>query len=518
MPNTDAALQLAIAYVWMTEGTYDKEYVATHTFGFDKFEDYVLGAEDGVPKTPAWASEKCGVPAWIIKALARDWASKRTTILHGNGGPGIRGPYATEPARLEVLLLAMQGLGKPGAHQVKMLEWGRRMLEESNPMPRGAVMPNVMKSVYTGGMLITTENDRRPHRGHVQDRGQGPQGGQADHPQEPHPRRHPESAHQLVRHHLVHLPARGPVRQVHLPGAGLPRGPHDLDRHALLDHLLERLATPTSRRCAVPRSSSSWPSIPGWRTTACSPTSSCRSTPSSRSATSPPTPWAASSTSWSTRSRPSSRAGSRISDYEIVCKVAERLGLLEELHRRQERRGADRDRLRRLRACKDMVSYEEFKEKGYFVVPTDPDWDKYTRRPQELPRRSREQPAQDALGQDRVLLPEPGRALPRRPRAAAGAALDREGRQPRRDASPASGRPNYPLLVLSNHPRWRCHANHDDITWLREIETCKVAGPGRLQVRAAVDQPGGRRSREASRRATSSRSSTSGARCSAGPT
>ncbi len=52
----------------------------------------------------------------------------------------------------------MQGLGKPGAHQMKMLEWGRRMLEESNPMPRGAVMPNVMKSVYTGGMLITTEN------------------------------------------------------------------------------------------------------------------------------------------------------------------------------------------------------------------------------------------------------------------------------------------------------------------------------------------------------------------------
>ena len=26
LPNTDAALQLAIAYVWITEGTYDKEY------------------------------------------------------------------------------------------------------------------------------------------------------------------------------------------------------------------------------------------------------------------------------------------------------------------------------------------------------------------------------------------------------------------------------------------------------------------------------------------------------------
>ncbi len=32
----------------------------------------------------------------------------------------------------------------------------------------------------------------------------------------------------------------------------------------------------------------------------------------------------------------------------------------------------------------------------------------------------------------------------------------------------------YPLLVMSNHPRWGIHSQHDDITWLREIETCKV--------------------------------------------
>ena len=32
----------------------------------------------------------------------------------------------------------------------------------------------------------------------------------------------------------------------------------------------------------------------------------------------------------------------------------------------------------------------------------------------------------------------------------------------------------YPLLVLSNHPHWRMHANADDITWTREAPTCKV--------------------------------------------
>ena len=39
----------------------------------------------------------------------------------------------------------------------------------------------------------------------------------------------------------------------------------------------------------------------------------------------------------------------------------------------------------------------------------------------------------------------------------------------------------YPLLVCSNHPRWSVHSQHEDITWLREIETCKVKGPDGYQ-------------------------------------
>ena len=122
-PNTDAALYLAIAHVWLSEGTYDKEYVRTHVVGERPFFDYVLGQEDGEPKSPAWAAGKCGVPEWTIKALARDWAKKIASIMIGNGGPGIRGPFSSEPARLQSILLGMQGLGKPGRHQAKMLEW-----------------------------------------------------------------------------------------------------------------------------------------------------------------------------------------------------------------------------------------------------------------------------------------------------------------------------------------------------------------------------------------------------------
>ena len=41
--GTDVALGLGIAYTWLTEGTYDKEYVAGRTVGFDEWKAYVLG-------------------------------------------------------------------------------------------------------------------------------------------------------------------------------------------------------------------------------------------------------------------------------------------------------------------------------------------------------------------------------------------------------------------------------------------------------------------------------------------
>ena len=145
LPNTDAALQLAIAYTWITEGTYEKEYLETHAYGVERFFDYVLGKEDGLPKTPEWASGKCNVPEWTIKALARDWAKKVASIIHGNGGSMIRGPYSTEPARLEAMLLGMRALGSPGVHQAKMIELGLWNVNFTIPFQGefGAALPHI---------------------------------------------------------------------------------------------------------------------------------------------------------------------------------------------------------------------------------------------------------------------------------------------------------------------------------------------------------------------------------------
>ena len=115
--GTDTALALAIAHVWITEESYDKDYVRDRTVGFESFKDYVLGKEDGQPKTPAWAAEQSGLEARTIVALAREWAGKRTVLSAGaRGGEGgaCRQAFATEWARMMVLLQAMQGLGKPG--------------------------------------------------------------------------------------------------------------------------------------------------------------------------------------------------------------------------------------------------------------------------------------------------------------------------------------------------------------------------------------------------------------------
>lgn len=119
LPNTDAALDFGAMYVMITEGIYDKEYIDTHSIGFDKVADYVLGKEDGIPKTPEWASERCGIPPHTIKAYARNLCKKRASHVHYSSG-SIKTPYSHEPGRTQAYLLAMQGMGKPGVQQLHL--------------------------------------------------------------------------------------------------------------------------------------------------------------------------------------------------------------------------------------------------------------------------------------------------------------------------------------------------------------------------------------------------------------
>jgi molybdopterin guanine dinucleotide-containing S/N-oxide reductase-like protein len=119
LPGTDSAMVLAIAYVWMTEGLYDADYVRDRTVGFEVWRAYVMGEEDGIAKTPEWQEGETGVPAKDVRALAREWGSKRTYLAPG-GLVGFGGACRTATggdwARGMVCLMAMQGLGKPGVN------------------------------------------------------------------------------------------------------------------------------------------------------------------------------------------------------------------------------------------------------------------------------------------------------------------------------------------------------------------------------------------------------------------
>jgi trimethylamine-N-oxide reductase (cytochrome c) len=72
-PTTDAALAIAIMYVWATEGLYDKDYVERRTTGFAQWRDYLLGTDAGAPGRLTW---RLALPA-----------------------PGLAAPRAVQPVR-----------------------------------------------------------------------------------------------------------------------------------------------------------------------------------------------------------------------------------------------------------------------------------------------------------------------------------------------------------------------------------------------------------------------------------
>jgi len=470
-PGTDAALQLAIAYIWITEGTYDKEYIAAHSYGFYKFEEYVLGKEDGIPKTPAWASEKTTIPEWTIKALARHWAANPATTLHGNGGPGIRVPFSTENGRLEPMLLGMQGLGKPGIHQVKMIEWG--MMNRMQPMPLNAVSIS-LNQANTGAMVPVLWNRSRPGLGMGRDLT----------PDNIFPR-------QFIPKDLIHEAILNP--------------PISWYGTTLCDaETKDQFTKYTYPAKGCPEVHMIWTDTPCWIT--------CWNDSNSyiKALRSPKIEFIMAQHPWlendcifadivlpiNTKFEEDDIAldsgngqfnvvlnekkcieplGESVSDYEAVCMIAEKLDLLEKLT--GGRTIADLIKLGfETSGLQKIMPYKEFEDKGYYVVPTDPKWKEY---PAGL-RKFYEDPGKNPLRTPTGLLEYESTGIAKHfpddhERPPVPHWIEKSETHDERVSSKRAK--DYPLLVQSNHPRWRCHAQCDDIAWTREAPTCKVKGP-----------------------------------------
>ncbi|MBR5284713.1 MAG: molybdopterin-dependent oxidoreductase [Clostridia bacterium] len=126
VPSTDGALANAMAYVIWEEGLQDQSFMDRFCLGFDEahmpegsdksqnFKNYIFGGIDGIAKTPEWAEPITGIPADVIRALAREYATtKPACILPGLGAQRIGNGEQT--VRAIAALTALTGnIGIPG--------------------------------------------------------------------------------------------------------------------------------------------------------------------------------------------------------------------------------------------------------------------------------------------------------------------------------------------------------------------------------------------------------------------
>jgi len=119
-PGTDAAMMNAMAYVMLQEDLLATDFIASHCIGFDRsqmppgcekeesYKDYLLGAIDSTPKTPAWAEAITGVPRETITRIAREYATIKPAMLYQGYGMQRRA-YGEQVVRAGCVLAAITG-------------------------------------------------------------------------------------------------------------------------------------------------------------------------------------------------------------------------------------------------------------------------------------------------------------------------------------------------------------------------------------------------------------------------
>ncbi|MEG1971459.1 MAG: molybdopterin-dependent oxidoreductase, partial [Burkholderiaceae bacterium] len=128
-PGTDAALVEGMAYVLITENLVDQKFLDTYCIGFDAktlptsapknadYKSHILGkGADKTPKTPAWSSRICGVPAETIVRLARQIGTTKPVFISQGWGSQRQANGEATSLAIAMLTLLTGNLGLPGTN------------------------------------------------------------------------------------------------------------------------------------------------------------------------------------------------------------------------------------------------------------------------------------------------------------------------------------------------------------------------------------------------------------------
>ena len=184
--------------------------------------------------------------------------------------------------------------------------------------------------------------------------------------------------------------------------------------------------------------------------------------------------------------------GESRSDYEVVCAVAEKMGMLD-----QVTDGFSEEELIKGTYVgmkfDSVIPWEEFKEKQYCVLPVAPDWEKWPAGLYEFYKDPEGHPIPTPTGKLEFYSESLEKAFPTdEERPPIPKWIEKGITHDERISSTRAKA--YPLLVMSNHGRWRTHAQCDDIPWTREALTCKVKGFDGYMYEPCWMNPSGRRS------------------------
>jgi biotin/methionine sulfoxide reductase len=113
VPGTDVAAMLAIAHELIASGAHDTAFLDQYCVGGDRLVAYVMGDEDGVPKTPEWAAAITSIEPRVFRDLARRMTEHRTLVTVSWSLQRTR--HGEQPVWMGIALAALLGqIGLPG--------------------------------------------------------------------------------------------------------------------------------------------------------------------------------------------------------------------------------------------------------------------------------------------------------------------------------------------------------------------------------------------------------------------